>query len=298
MNEDQATNHIVYIRGGMGKNIIATSVIKNICASDPSGKIVVVSPYPDVWKDNVRICEVVGADKNNYIYDKFIIGKRAKIYSLEPYNSEDYFYRRKSLAEIWCDLYDIPFTSNSPEIFPSIQEINSATFKINASGSTDKPIFLIQTNGGGANQAFPISWARDIPLQIAESVCEEMKKTHRVIHLRRKDQPTLTNAEWIPFTIREVFALIKISDKRLFMDSFAQHASAAYGKPSTVIWVSNSPQVFGYDMHKNLVSELPKEFRHRINSTLEEFNITGSIDECPFSSDCILPVSKILDTLK
>jgi hypothetical protein len=69
------------------------------------------------------------------------------------------------------------------------------------------------------------------------------------------------------------------------MDSFAHHVATAMDLPSTVLWIVNSPTVFGYDMHTNILPAeptRPSDFRH---SYLQPYNITGDILEFPYNSE-------------
>lgn len=295
-----STNHIFYISGGAGKNIMATVVISNIKKKFPHDKIIVITPHQDIWKNNPNVDSIEYAENSTKIYVDFIFKKQSKIYALEPYSTEDYFYEKKYLAEIWCDLYGIPYIDRSPSLYLEDAEIETVKKKIEDGviDTTNKKIFLIQTNGGAPNQPYPISWPRDLPLPIAEEVCKKMVENgYRPIHLRRKDQYPLKNAEWFDLSLRESLCLIHLSEKRLFIDSLAQHAAAAINKPSVVIWVSNPPSIFGYEMHTNILSTVKPEFRHRIDSFLERYNITGNIHECPYSTNILFSADEIVKKL-
>ncbi len=295
------TNHIFYISGGMGKNIMATAVVANLKRQFPEDDVIIASPYPDIWKYNPDIIAVMNPEHGGEIYKKYVLGSVARVYRLEPYVNADYIYRQKHLVEVWCELYGIPCTDMTPMQPLDPEEMAAAKKKIE--GKLGAPlagqkIFLIQTSGGAPQQVYPISWSRDLPLPIAELVCKEMKeKGYRPIHLRRGNQLALEHAEYLDLTLRESLCLISFSEKRLFIDSFAQHAAAAFEKPSVVAWISNSPTVFGYEMHDNITPVLEPEFRHHINSFLEAYNITGSIDECPYSSNMIFSVDDIVKKL-
>jgi hypothetical protein len=290
-------NHIFYIAGGMGKNIIATSVIRSLKQLFPNDKIIIVSPYSVIWQNNPDVFDIELPENTPLVYEKYIKEKNSKVYRLEPYSSEDYFYQRKSLIQIWCDLYKIPCTNLQPYIYLTEEEINVVKNKItNIVG--DKKIFLIQTNGGAENQNYPISWSRDLPLPIADIVCKQMNdRGYFSIHLKRQNQLTLKNAISLDLSVRQSMCLIALSDKRLFIDSFAQHAAAALNKKSVVTWVSNTPKVFGYDLHTNILPIASKDFRHNIDSFLEQYNITGNIHECPYSTNLIYSTDEILNKL-
>ena len=94
-------------------------------------------------------------------------------------------------------------------------------------------IFLLQTNGGAAGQELKYSWARDIPTIVAARVIEEFRNDYNIIHIRRDDQPSFDGTFSVTDNFRALAVLIELSEKRLFMDSFADHAAAAMNKPPT-----------------------------------------------------------------
>ena len=61
-----------------------------------------------------------------------------------------------------CELLGVDYNGEKPEIYLTHSESENARMQF---GSSDKPIFLIQTNGGpmGPDRA-PMSWVRDAPL--------------------------------------------------------------------------------------------------------------------------------------
>ena len=83
--------------------------------------------------------------------------------------------------------------------------------------------------------------------------------------------------------------LIDFSSRRLFIDSFAQHAAKALGKPSTVLWPVNNVKTLGYpDFHHNIVSKAPKRKVHLIDSYFSDAPIDGSnTHENPFDTNFI-----------
>jgi hypothetical protein len=89
-----------------------------------------------------------------------------------------------------------------------------------------------------------------------------------------------------------------LSSKRLLIDSFAQHAAAALELPSTVCWIANKPEVFGYDLHDNIIAnEFTTEPELR-NAYLSKFNIAGELIEFPYNTeDEIFNVEAIIESL-
>ena len=157
----------------------------------------------------------------------------------------------------------------------------------------------MQTNGGADNQNLKYSWMRDIPTQVAEKVVEHFKEKYNIIHLRRQDQIGLNNTIPLTTSIRDIVVFMSMTSKRLFMDSFAQHLASSLKLSSTVLWVGNSPKVFGYEQNTNLVANPFTKAPEMRNAFLQEFNIGGEPIEFPYNSeDEIFNVDEIIASLE
>ena len=163
---------------------------------------------------------------------------------------------------------------------------------------TDKPIMIIQPNGGSPSE-MKYSWARDIPFDTVQEIVNQMHQDYAIVHIGREDQARYENTTHVNATFRQLCVLLGMSSKRLLIDSFAQHVAAAYNLPSTVCWITNKPEVFGYDIHDNIKANeftVKPELR---NSFLSEFNIQGDLLEFPYRSEAeIFDRDAILNSLK
>jgi hypothetical protein len=273
---------IFHIDGGCGKNIVATSVVKSIKAAYPEHKLIVVTAYPEVFVHNPHIYRVYKFGNIPYFYDDYIDGKDSVILRSEPYHSGDLLYRKKSLTEIWCDIFNIPCIDKKPEIYLTERELIFAQKQLQKEG----PILLVQSSGGAEQQGHPYSWSRDLPPSFAQEVVNSVKNDFsKVLHIRRENQPAIEGTVHISDNFRNLFCYVALSDKILGIDSFAQHAAAAFGKKATVGWISNSPVVFGHEIHNNIIASGAESFRHRIDSYLEEDDWTGGrFHECPYDN--------------
>ncbi len=287
------------IAGGMGKNISATAVLESFKKAYPQSHIIINTAFPYVWSNNPDIDEVLDLNRDFAFYAEKIKGKDITIFAEDVYHTEDFILKKSHLIDCWCGLLGIKSTTHQPKIFFTAEEQEAAKNKLFAAATgSGKPLFFIQTSGGAQNQRYPISWARDLPLPVAQDVVNEMnKRGYETIHIRRKNQPTLEHTTWINTTPREMMAMIPYSEKRLLIDSFAQHAAAALKLPSVVTWVSNSPDTFGYSLHTNLVADIQTSFRHEPGAYLERFDITGAIEQCPYDTNRLFDVTAILEAL-
>jgi hypothetical protein len=289
-------NFIIFsISGGAGKNILATAVVKAMKAQYPEMNIVVLTAWKDVWMYNPYIYRSYNFQNSPYFYENYIKGKsNIKVFSLEPYQTEEYILKKEHLIYTWCNLYGIKYNGEQPELFFNKREIEF----VQNTYVRNEPILLIQTNGG-ADVNNKYSWMRDIPISTAQKIAEEFRGEVRLMHIRREDQLPMQDVEQFSGGLRELFVLIRESKYRLFNDSVAQHASSALGKKSTICWVKNDPQVLGYAIHDNIVSDAVEDFNTLDFSLLEPYDIAGQIPQCPFKEGTeLFNVEEIINSIR
>lgn len=157
---------------------------------------------------------------------------------------------------------------------------------------------LLQTNGG-ADLNKKYGWARDLPSCNVAEIIEEFKKTHAIFHVRREDQISYQDTISLTTNLRQICAVALMSEKRLCIDSFLQHALGALGLPAVVCWIVNSPIVYGYKIHTNIYANsrtVNPDLRHAMYS---EFDFTGNELEFPYEDETeIFNSSEIIETLK
>jgi hypothetical protein len=269
---------IFHVSGGIGKNVLATGVVKAIKREYPDWNIVVLTAWRDAWQFNPYIFRCYNFQNAPYFYKNYIKGKQnVKVFALEPYLAEDYVLKKNHLLPIWSELCGVEYKGEAPELFFNQREIEFVQNNI----VRNEPIFLFQTHGGG-NADIKHSWMRDMPIEIAHEVISQFQGEARIVHIRRDDQIAIPNVEQFKGGIRELFVLIRESKYRLFIDSVSQHAAFAVGKKSTVTWVRNFPAQLGYAFHDNIVSKAQDEIDSLDFSLLEPYDIAGHNLQCPF----------------
>lgn len=291
--------YIVFIvNGGHGKVILSTAVVEAINKAHPDRKIVCVSAWDAPWYGNPHVYRFYTFDQlNNYFYDDYINGKDTLVFQHDPYHTSDYIHKTKHLIETWCNLFNIPYNGEKPKIYINDREREIARDKIKP--DMGKPIMLLQTHGGlPSHQYSKKSWARDMPIEIAQNVANYYSKQYRILHIRVEDQPVLQNVEQLTLPLREIYAVFELSKKRLFIDSFAQHVAGAMGLPSTVCWIVNKPEVFGYDCHSNIFPNQEVKYEMNKFSFLEQYDITGQIQQFGFDTINLFDVKEIINSLK
>lgn len=274
-------NIIFTINGGMGKSIMATAVCRAIRKNYPDCKLYVVTGFTEVFSNISCVDMAFNHGQEHFFYSKYIDGQDYKVFANEPYLVTEHIQGKEHLIETWCKMNGIKYDGELPEIVVNQRE---EQFYFNKYPS-DKEIMVIQTHGGAQNQEVKYSWARDIPNHIVNEVINEFANRYTIYHVRREDQISFYNTIPVHDTYKGVATLIKRSSKRLFMDSFCQHTASALGKKSTVLWIANKPNVFGYDIHDNILPNEETRKPDLRHAFLGRYNITGALYEFPYNNE-------------
>lgn len=287
-------NIIFSISGGIGKSVVATAVVKAIKKKFPNDNLIVITAYPDVFLNNENVYKCLQHGNLSYFFTDYIKNKECIAMMHDPYLEEDYFQNRKHLVQVWCEMFDVPYNGEQPELFLTKREIDFYQKKY----VSDKAIMVMQTNGG-FNKEMKYSFARDLPSCAVVKIVDHFKDKYNIVHVRREDQIPYANTTPLHATFREILCVTMLSQKRLLIDSFLQHSCMALNLKSTVCWITNSPSVVGYDLHDNILANpftTKPELKH---SFLSEFDIGGNPIEFPYNSeDEIFDVQKIIDSLE
>jgi hypothetical protein len=285
--------------GGLGKIIASTAVVRNIKAAYPERKIVVVTPWPEVYLNNPDVHRVFRSGVIPYFYKDYIEGRNTIVLKGEPYFNTGHIYNKQVLAESWCETHNIEWDgNNTPGLFYTPAELT----RMNDQFVRDKPTLLLQTNGGlfhDNNMGY--CWTRDIPSSQAQILVDNLKDQYHIFHVTRPNCPDLHNVEVLPeMDKRTLMVLPGLVQRRILIDSCLQHAAAAFNAESTVLWVGTSPEVFGYDMHKNfkpVIDPIEGQNTAGIDSFLFDYDFTGPEHEFPYPQSELFNLQEIFDSV-
>ena len=286
-------NIVFQINGGIGKCVMATAVCEAIKKQYPNSKLIVVSGYADVFLNNPFVDRAFNFGGFSYFYEEYIENKEFKILAHDPYVQTEHIMQNEHLIKTWCEMFGITYNGEQPKIYLTDRESKFFEHKF----TSDRPILLLQTNGG-AQTDMKYSWARDIPFKVANEVVQTYRSEYNVVHIRREDQVNFEGTFPVTDSFRAICVLISMSTKRLFMDSFAQHVAAGMNLPSTVLWVANKSEVFGYNIHTNINANPFTANPELRNAYLGKFNIGGDLIEFPYlSEDDIFNVNDVITSI-
>lgn len=269
-----------HVEGGLGKNIAATSLCRSIKETYPDRKLIMVVSYPEVFLNNPYIDRVYFVGSRPYFYDNYIKDKDTIIFKQEPYNQTDHILKKKHLIHNWCDILGVQYTGQQPQVYVNMaQKMTLGLWK------RGRPTMVIQTNGGPlTEQKYGYSWARDIPIDLAQKIVDRYKDEYHIFQITRPDSQKLNNVEVVDGKLSnmELFAILIEAKKRFLIDSCLQHAAASFKLPATVLWIGTSPKVFGYDLHHNIIANPPDGNVKLIDSYLFDYALDGILHECPY----------------
>jgi hypothetical protein len=286
---------IFQIDGGLGKSIMGTAVLSAIKKQYPNDYIVVVTSYPDVFIGNPNVNKVLGHGQTNGLYKKYIMNKDCLVFVADPYNQSDYITESKHLIEIWCDMFGVKYNGEKPELFitKSERQYFEKFYK------TEKPIFAIQTNGGGVGQPLQYSWVRDLPETLVYEVIQKFKDKYTILHIKREDQPSYPDTLQALDNFRSIAILLSLSKKRLLIDSSAMHIAQSMGLSSVVAWIGTNPKIFGYENNINIISNPETRIVNKDHNFYNKNLLFEDLSTIPYNSlDEIFDVDVIIDAIK
>lgn len=296
---EKAKRVILPITGGIGRNIFATAMIKNFKYQYPDKEIFVVAGYPDIFFNNPNIKRVYNFNNTQYLFEEYIFqNKETLLLEVEPYRHQEYMNDNLHIVEAWCEMLEIPFKTNEPELFLTRNELEIGKSNVeHLKIKHNRPVILIQPCGGKmSDKNDPTQQLADIGMMQRRSLRDDtiqelsdliVKEGYTPAIIASPNQFCPNGAERVSLPLRALLALIPYADGIIAIDSFLQHASAALNKKALVLWMGTSPDRLGYKLHKNLRRNSCKTPEcHRPNSYAFDIQPNGFPWDCPYSDAC------------
>jgi len=285
------------VHGGIGRNIMATAVVRAIKKQYPNKELSVIAGCPEVFQKNPRVKRVHNLSRPSFVFEDYFKNSDTMLLSVEPYQHKDYISRKKHFVECWCEMLGVEFDGIQPEMFYNISEQEIAKDYLQ---KFDRRMILFQHQGGKvpeqANKKSKIiaksgMYKRNLPENIAQEVTDKLIKLGFMVgSVGHPNQFLPKGAEAIKFQPRAIIALIPFVAGVISIDSFLLHASAISKDetPAIGVWGGTNPLVLGYPWMKNLTRKACDDpMCHRPNSYLWDFEQTGFMWDCPHNDICM-----------
>jgi hypothetical protein len=298
MFDKDKKNYVITISGGAGKNLMFSAVAKNLKKVFDDHNIVVITPFPELLINNKHIDRVFRTGSTPYMHEDYLTGEGHLASAVEPYQDGGYLLEKEHLIKTWSRLLGGADEFEMPSLELNRRELSLFSNKIRTQIQTDKPLFVINPFGGPPQQEFKYNWCRDIPYKQAQEIVNylNMEGKYTVVQIAREDQIKLENCSYFHGPLRDICCLLAMSQKRILIDSFCQHACAAMGLESIVCWVTNKPKVFGYDLHTNVLAKPFETHIHRVDSVYQQDDWSGQWNHYyPYETDEVFDIADILN---
>jgi len=285
--------------GGLGKQISATRVVKQLKFKFPDSIIHVQTSYPEAFTNLKFVDKFFPLSPVPYFYEEH---KNFKVIEAEPYLNLEYRQGKKHIVDAWCEMLGLDIPKEKYGIIELDEQEKNIIETIFRNLKLAVPLVAVQFTGGtsyytpqDANDPSRMKHYRDVPHPIAQKIVDGIvQKGKAVIQIALPTEKKLQNCLYLPdnqiMSPRNLFAILDKCIGGIFIDSFCQHAWAALGKKDAVVlWGGTNPVNLGYENNINLYNKENCENLHcnRPNSFMFDFIGNGQLWKCPFSANCM-----------
>ena len=241
--------YTVVLTGGLGKHIIATTLLRYIQEQEPGAKITVISGYPEVFLNNPRVYKNLH-HMTSYVYDDYIKGSDFRLG--EPYSFKEYYEHERHIAQIYPIAYRFTgYNENTqPELYINDSELREAQYLMQKSL---RPTITLQVTGGnqriGQMKDPAELTGRDLLTEAGQQIVKIADNAgFNVIQVALPHEVKVDGAMHLgdlPF--RKYINLIPYIKGHIGIDSAMMHAVAAFKKPALIFWGNSNVKNLGYD---------------------------------------------------
>ena len=286
--------------GGLGKQIMATAVLKAFRSQNPDAVIHAMTSYPEAF---TGLEDVIDRTYPLSVVPHFFEDhKDFEVMEVEPYTDIEYRKGEMHLIESWCKMLGIQAPSTLCGVINLVDEERAAAEQFLNQIKLDRPLVAFQPFGGTSyyspqeaqNPTRPQHY-RELKKETAQAIVNYLVNLgYAVLHIGLPTEPQLQNclrlSDKDPMNPRYIFSLLDRCQYGIFIDSFAQHAWAALGKKNAVVlWGGTNPKTLGYPTNVNMVNEESCSFLHcnRPNTFMFDFGGNGQPWRCVVGGKCM-----------
>lgn len=258
--KDSGSKHILMVSGGLGRNIIYTSIVEHM-KDLRFHNLDIVASYKSAFKDLIN-----GAQMNIEYFAEHIANLGYKInYDCDPYMMHG--YRTGTEHFVQCFLKNqfgltIPRKRiKNPKLILDASEINNGIKTIESMDISGKDKIAVVQFIGGTSYYSPDKvqctafQKRTLSDDSAQAIVDNLvDRGYKVIQYKlpaeKKFNKTISLKKVLDF--RTWAAILKISDAIVCIDSSASHMAPAVGKKALVFWSATNPVSLGWDSNVNI----------------------------------------------
>ena len=248
-------NAVIAIEGGLGKNIMALSLMEKL--KEKYKEIYVISPYFDLYKCNPYVTDAFSMGQYG-LYEQLILRDDTVVLWKEPYNNNRFIKKKCHLLDAWCEELDIEYKT---DLYPIIN-VDQLSPKIKKDVDYVKKeigqnYIIVQFVGGqspvASNDNYdPKNEALKRNYFKGEEIVNYFSEKYKVVNYNLLNELTFRNSMKFQLPYICYAELIKSAVFTICIDSSLQHMAASTDTPTFVIWGETRPEHFGWDKHINM----------------------------------------------
>lgn len=231
--------------GGLGQNLIATSVLRQFREKNKGAEINIIASWPEVFKNN-KNCNRI-ASIHDKPYDSFI--KDANIYVKKSlYQELTADFKNEHIVKTFNWMHALEYDGLGLDYFPTKEEELKAT-RFYKSFKSNKPKILLQPYSVGGDK----SWIHEYVQELINKTCDKYQWIY--INSDLKNFPyNCFNLINVPN--RDLFPLVKHCDGLISVDSCLQHMAGGVLKKKSLLLLGRSKKEL-YAWEDTKVLEVP-----------------------------------------
>ena len=294
---------LINVEGGLGKNIMLTSILKELKEKGGYDEVYVISPYHDVFKVCSAVTDAFQPGLGT-LYQELVLDPDCDVLWKEPYSNQKFIKKECHLFDAWAaefgitladkaDTY-IPCLDKVAEEYPALRQI--ADEKMN---EWNHNFCLVQFTGGQSpltpqkdQQGNPVPYMNAQETikrnyakgeQVVQLLKEKWPGT-TVVHFGLPNEPSVNGAIKIEVPYLTYRLLAAEAKEIICIDSSLQHLATGVNDNVTVIWGETRPEHFGYACNRNVAA------KHVLNSQpyFKPLGVSPSIVRMPEPEELVI----------
>jgi len=248
--------NIYIVTGGLGKNILFTSLIPSLCKKDKVERISIVATWPHVFSSNEQVDQVQPFLNLGWKHEPILEQYDNVIYH-EPYLSNYIKDKDMHMLNDWANGLGISLVDPKPK--PYIKNTNEDDYSL-SEPLTKSKYCVVQVNGGAGQFGENVNSPRDYRLDLVQKLIFRIKKQLDldVVCFRLESEPkpsdTITFKSKSEEGVLGILPLIENAEFVVTIDSALMHFAACTDKKTITLWNTSqtSPERIGYTFQTNL----------------------------------------------
>lgn len=265
---------LINVEGGLGKNVMLTSILAEFKEAKGYDEIYVISPYHDVFK----ACSVVTdafPPMQGTLYQELVLDEDCDVYWKEPYSNQKFIKKQCHLFDAWAEEFDFVLGHSADTYVPQLDKIEDEYPAVKSAAERylnewNHNFCIVQFNGGQSPLG-PMKDQNGNPIQYnaqmeaikrnyfkGEQIVKLLKEKYpgtTIVHFALPNEPTIEGTVKIEVPYLTYHLLAKEAKAIVCTDSSLQHLATGVNDNVTVIWGETRPEHFGYHCNNNVCAQ-------------------------------------------